>query len=123
MTVLNLLCLFAITGLAVYVVLFIAGVRRKKQGWSVLVVSYIRHLFGGAGVALAVAVVLVFTLTAYYNSPSRSVSTDRSRAGGRICWRFGGGVPVAYQVTRSLTVAAAGKLDRTEAGYWIIVRL
>jgi hypothetical protein len=68
MTVLNLLILFAITGGAVYVVLFIAGVRRKKQGWNILVGSYVRHLFGGAGVALALAVVLVFALTAYSNS-------------------------------------------------------
>jgi Na+-transporting NADH:ubiquinone oxidoreductase subunit NqrD len=69
MTVLSLLILFAITGVTVYVVLFIAGVRRKKQGWNVLVGSYVRHLFGGAGVALAFAVVLVFASTAYYNSP------------------------------------------------------
>ena len=69
MTVLNLLILSAVTGVAAYVVLFIAGVRRKKQGWNVLVGSYVRYLFGGAGVALAVTVVLVFAWTAYYNSP------------------------------------------------------
>ena len=49
--------------------LFIAGMRGKKQEWNVLVGSYVRHLFGGAGVALALAVVLVFALTAYYDSP------------------------------------------------------
>jgi hypothetical protein len=69
MTVLDLLILFAITGVATYVDLFIAGVRRKKQEWNVLVGSCVRHLFGGAGVALVLAVVLVFALTAYYNSP------------------------------------------------------
>ena len=49
--------------------LFIVGVRRKTQRWNVLVGSYVRHLFGGAGVAMALVVVLVFALTAYYNSP------------------------------------------------------
>jgi hypothetical protein len=69
MTILNLLGLFAVTGVAVYLAVFVAGVRRKKQGWNVLAGSYLRHLLAGAGVALVLAVVLVVALTAFYNSP------------------------------------------------------
>ena len=69
MTVLNLLILFAVTGIGIYVVLFIAGARRKKKRWNGLVGSYMRHLFGGAGVALTLSVVFVFAVTAYYSSP------------------------------------------------------
>jgi hypothetical protein len=68
MTVLGVLIIFAAAVLAVYLVLFIVGVRRKAQRWTDLITSYVRHLLGGAGVALAVSVAVMFALTAYSNS-------------------------------------------------------
>jgi len=69
MTVLHLLVVLAAATILVYLFLFIAGVRRKKQVWTSLVGGYLKHLFGGAGMALALAIVVVFGKTAYYNSP------------------------------------------------------
>jgi len=88
MTVFDLLILFGITGVAIYIVLFIAGVRRKKQGWNVLVGSYVRHLFGGAGVALVLALVLVFALTAYYNSPQGPCNSSGHLILGTILYLY-----------------------------------
>jgi hypothetical protein len=52
-----------------FAVLFVAGVRKKKNDAAVLWRGYVRHVLTGAGWCLAATIVYVFGITAYYNSP------------------------------------------------------
>ena len=74
MTVLNLIVIGLAVGFAVCAAIFLIGAQRKRASWPVLFSSYVRRVAASTAIAVALATVAVFAVTAFTNSPQGPLS-------------------------------------------------